>query len=88
MKRVLCVAFGAVLFLGWAIALVLPFPAQVGASENYLCSWEDGTTTESYASAYAALVGAGEQGVLLERDGKRGVVSASEAYRKLYADLE
>lgn len=88
MKRVLAAVAWIVLFLGWTVALLLPVPAQVGASENYLCVWEDGETTESYASAYAALVGAGEQGILLERDGASGVIAPTEAYARLYDALE
>lgn len=89
MKRAAAVMLAAVLFALWAAALLLPLPARAGEeAETYLCLWEDGTTKESYAAAYAALAGAQPDGVVLERDGKRGVIRAGEAYRALLAVLE
>lgn len=89
MKRAAAVMLAAVLFALWAAALLLPLPARAGEeAETYLCLWEDGTTQESYAAAYAALAGAQPDGVVLERDGKRGVIRAGEAYRALLAVLE
>lgn len=77
------------MLLLWAAALFLPPPARAGrAEETYVCVWESGMTRESYASAYAGLAGAGQNGVLLRRAGEEGVIAPTAAYLELYALLE
>ncbi len=86
LRRAALCAF-AVLFVTLWTLFLLPCTASFSAGEVKVV-WEDGTKYESYASAYSALVGAGEAGVLLERAGTCGVISPSAAYRKLYRTLE
>lgn len=50
--------------------------------------WESGETRESYASAYADLAGAGQNGVLLRRAGEEGVIPPTAAYLHLRTMLE
>lgn len=88
MKRALGIVLAVLVFAGWAAAIAAPFPKAVGAAQTYECVWGSGTTSESYASAYASLAGAGGQGVVLERGGAYGVIAPSAAYRKVYAVLE
>ena len=66
MKRALRIVGAGMFALAWAAALLFPLPAAApAAQERYSCAWEGESTQESYASAYAALAGAGEEGVLL-----------------------
>lgn len=89
MRRALCISCAALLFFGWAAALLLPPRGAVGAAaERYVCEWGGTRTEESYASAYASLAGARAEGVLLERGTEQGVIAPSAAYRTLYAALE
>ena len=89
MKRAACLLFAAAMALSWAALLLCPASRVTRAQgERYTAVWEEGETQESYLSAYPALVGAGEAGVLLERDKKQGYVPASEAYMRLYPVLE
>ena len=86
LRRAALCAFAVLFVTLWTLVL-LPRTASFSAGEVKV-AWEDGTKYESYASAYSALVGAGEAGVLLKRAGTCGVISPSEAYRKLYRTLE
>ena len=89
MRRAAASLLAAALLLGWAAALLFPLPASVGAlREEYLCRWETGEQALDYAAAYAALVGAGEEGVLLEQGGVQGTIPPTQAYRALLPMLE
>ncbi len=67
--------------------LLLPFPFRDAGGETYRCAWSDGTvTTESYTSAYAALYGIDEDGVVLYRDGKLGKLTVG--ITSVYSVLE
>ena len=88
MKRALRIVGAGVFALAWAAALLFPLPAAApAAQERYSCAWEGESTQESYASAYAALAGAGEEGVLLVRGSERGVIAPTQAYEELYFTL-
>lgn len=65
---------------GGAFLCALPLPKRVPrAEESYACIWEDGERSEeSFASAYASLKGLSEEGIVLLREGRRGVVPARE----------
>ena len=90
MKRVVSYALIAVLALGCVFALFLPLPQKPGRGEIYACIWEDGGTThESYASAYADLVGINEAGNLsLLRGGEYGEIQGSADLRAFLAAAE
>ena len=88
MKRALRIVGAGMFALAWAAALLFPLPAAApAAQERYSCAWEGESTQESYASAYAALAGAGEEGVLLVRGSERGVIAPTQAYEELYSTL-
>ena len=68
-------------------SFILPLVSRFSGGETYRCVWSDGAvTTESYSSAYAALYGMDEGGVVLYRDGKLGRIAARNA--SLCAALE
>lgn len=81
-KRVFSALIFLVLFALCACCLV-PFPRAAAArEERFEAVWENGTVTqESYASAYSALAGERNGNLLLEREGLRGEIVASEHYR-------
>lgn len=88
MKGALRIVGAGMFALAWAAALLFPLPAAAPvAQERYSCAWEGESTQESYASAYAALAGAGEEGVLLVRGSERGVIAPTQAYEELYSTL-
>ncbi len=85
-KRLFSALIFLVLFVLCACCLV-PFPRAAAArEETFEAVWENGAVTqESYASAYSALSGGGSGSLLLEREGIRGEISASERYRAVRA---
>lgn len=86
----IAVCFGALAAFGCALLFFVPRTTYTrGNAERYVCVWQDGEETdETRESAYAALLGAGEEGVLLMRDGKRGVIKGGEEYFAARATLE
>ena len=90
LRRLFLGALSAVLFGACILTLFLPFPRRAEtAQEVYPCLWEDGTqTSEDYFGAFSALRGGTEEGILLERAGKTGVVQAGEEYRRAVTVLE
>lgn len=90
MKRVVSFVLVAVLALGCSLLLFLPLSKKVDSGETYTCVWENGgTTKESYASAYADLIGISEAGNLsLVRSGERGEIEGSEMMRTFLAAAE
>ena len=84
LRRILIGALSLVLFGACIFTLFLPFPRRVETSqESYACVWEDGSQTiEDYFGAYSALCGATEEALVLEREGKTGLIPLSEEYRR------
>ncbi len=87
LKKTASAGLSGLLALALAVTAFVPFPRKIGeADECYRCLWEDGTvTTETFASAYADLVGTDGENVLLLRNGKSGAVKseAQEMFRAL-----
>jgi len=91
-KKTVSAVLSVLLALVLAVTAFVPFPRKIGeADESYRCLWEDGTvTSETFASAYADLVGTDGENVLLLREGRNGAIrsEAQDAYRALkYGDL-
>lgn len=88
-RRVFYALFGAFALLCCTLSLFLPPPKTTGiANGSYVCTWENGAITdESYAAAFSALVCARENGVVLERNGVRGLISADDDFMRVYTTL-
>lgn len=88
-RRVFYALFGAFALLGCTLSLFLPLPKTTGeANGSYVCVWENGMITdESYATAFSAIVCAREDGVVLERNGVRGLISADGDFLRVYTTL-
>lgn len=88
---------GHIVYAGFAVAiaalcilsLFLPFPQDIGhTSDVYRCVWEDGSVSEEpYVSVYEATTGAGEEGVLLKRGDKSGVIAGGDLYFRIFSTL-
>ncbi|MBR7186527.1 MAG: hypothetical protein IKD43_03450 [Clostridia bacterium] len=67
--------------------LIFPLPHALSSErEVYRCIWDDGYAEESYASAYAALIGIGADGNLeLKRGAHVGVIETGSRFRHAYA---
>ena len=79
----------ALILLAAAVLLLLPRPKQAGRAESFSCLWADGAKSEeTFASALACLAGVSYEGVLLEREGIAGTVSASGPLRTVVSVLE
>ncbi len=85
-------AIGALIFAAGyllvALLFVFPLPRAAEEGEAYEAVWENGMVThERYAAAYSALVGADEDGILLENGGLRGKIAAAGPFREGYRVL-
>lgn len=76
------------LLAGLALIVLLPRPQELRRAETFSCEWEDGAAEESLASVLPYLAGVSTEGVLLERNGTRGVVRASECLASVVGTLE
>lgn len=79
--------FALIFALGYGVcALLCLFPLShiiSPAEEEYTVNWSDGTASrESYAAALSSLSDAEENFVVLQRNGMRGEIAASETYAK------
>ncbi len=87
-RKIIGIVFVALFAVVCILSLFLPLPAQIGRAEaRYRCVWENGTSQETFASVHSAICGASEVGVLLERDGTRGVIEGSERFSDVFATL-
>lgn len=90
LRRILLIVSGVLLAAASVLTLFLPFPAALGTkAEVYLCTWDDGTITEeNYLTAYSALEGVAEDGLIeLKRGGHVGEIPVSEAFSERNAIL-
>ena len=90
LRRILIGAFLTIFGGACIFTLFLPLPRRTETvSESYSCLWEDGTQTqEDYFGAYSALCDAREEGIVLERAGKTGLVQPSEEFRRAVTVFE
>ena len=90
MRKILIGATLTVFFGACILLLFLPFPRRVGTlQETYSCLWEDGSqTNEDYFGAFSALCGATEEGLVLEREGKTGLIQPSDEFRRAVTVFE
>ncbi len=89
-RRSFFIAFSTAYFLACFLCLILPLPQSIGGAGDdlYSCVWADGhVTSESYLSAYNALVGVDEKSVILKRDGVRGEIIMSDRAKAVCAIL-
>lgn len=72
-----------------AALLFLPLPKELGRAADFDCIWEDGShTRERFSEVYSSLAGAGAEGVMLFKDGKRGRIEAGEDFFTLVSALD
>lgn len=72
-----------------AVLLLLPRPKAVGEAETFPCTWENGKESEeTLFSALPCLAGATKEGVLLVREGERGLVAGSSALQTVIPVLQ
>ena len=84
-RRALGVLAAGYFALAAVLLAAFPLPRRLQTHGYYACVWEDGSRTqETYAAAYAAMVGAEEEGVALARGERRGLLSATPRYAAVY----
>lgn len=90
LRRIFIGALVTVFFGACIFTLFLPFPRRAGMSQEvYVCVWEDGSRTdEDYFGAFSALRGATEEGLVLDREGKTGLIQTSEEFRRAVTVFE
>ncbi len=76
------------LLAGLALIVLLPRPREIAEADSFSCDWEDGTSSETLSSVLPYLAGVSSEGVLLERNGTRGLVRASECLAFVVGTLE
>lgn len=83
LKTILFILGGIIAACCASVLFFVPFPEEVeGSAEEFLCKWEDGTSTKEDSLFGLKILGVEREKIFLERDAKRGTFETGAEFRR------